>query len=643
MTEERNSLPPGVTAEDYLEMLEDRTAGSFYWNRDADEVYWSPKLLSLLGHDEQGVATLGAVEALIHPDDAGPHADVLARAVTEESSYDIDIRLRNADGAYQLFRVRGYWLKRDDRPARVLIGFLIELSEVARLRDQISRIERLFQAFFDNAPAAVYIKDQERRYLYGNAMTARIAGCSIEDLLSKGTADVFDAETDRMLAEVDRRVLEQGETVIRHGAFESATGGTHYVFDTTFPLVDPQTGEKLIGGFGLDTTRQHDAEQALAQAQKMDALGQLVGGIAHDFNNTLAVMQGNLDLIETTDDAAEIKESLDDIAHGVDRATQLTRQLLAYARKSVLSTELTSLNTVVEDLDRMLRRVLPESIAIEIRSGAELWNTRIDRGQVESAILNLVLNARDAMQDGGRITIKTCNAEIGVNTGGEPAPSLAPGRYVVLSVEDTGTGMSEAVLQRAFDPFYTTKGVGEGTGMGLPMVEGLMRQIGGGAHIRSSPGQGTTVCLHFPASFEAPGPEPSKPEPVRAGTEHILLVEDDAHVRTMLRRQLERQGYRVSEAANGDGALDSLQSDPTIALVVTDIVMPGQYQGPDLARVARGLRSDLPVVFLSGYPRESALVDNALGPDDVTLLKPVRSAELLQAVRAALDSAQSTA
>ncbi|MEM8684445.1 MAG: ATP-binding protein, partial [Pseudomonadota bacterium] len=370
-------------------------------------------------------------------------------------------------------------------------------------------------------------------------------------------------------------------------------------------------------------------------------LGQLVGGIAHDFNNTLAVLQGNLDLIESADTQLEIDNCLSQISKGVVRGARLTKQLLAYARKSVLTTELTNLNDVIRDVDRMLRRILPETISIETVSGVGLWSTRIDRTQVESAILNIALNARDAMPDGGRITIETSNTRLDDDYVLERGETLAPGRYVLLAITDTGIGMTGEVLESAFDPFYTTKAVGEGTGMGLPMVQGLMRQIEGAAQLYSEPGVGTTLKLYFPATSEAANTATSRPEVARQGDEHILVVEDDDGVRDIICRQLSRLGYRVTQASDGDQALAFLSSNDDVELLVTDIVMPGHVQGPELATRLRALRPGLPVIFMSGYPREASIHGNGLQPDDINLMKPVKASALAKAVRSALDNAES--
>lgn len=628
--------PTWVKASHFWQMLEDRTAGSFYWDRQEDAVQWSPKLLSVLGHSDQQACSLLQVEDLMHPDDRQLHADTIVHAIESSSNYTIDIRLKNNRGIYQSLRAQGYWLQNQDAPTRFLMGFLTEISEVAHLREQVARIAGLFQAFFDHAPAAVYMKDSDRKHIYGNAVAAKIAGCTVDEFIGSTTAELFDKETDRALIDVDRRILESGETVVRHGAFRAANGELHYVYDTSFPIEDPLTGEKLIGGVGLDTTRQHLAEAALARSQKMEALGRLVGGIAHDFNNTLAVLQGNVELIETAKTEIEKEECLAEIGKGIERGANLTRQLLAYARKSVLTPELLNLNDVLGDTDRMLRSTLPKNIVIETVAGGNLWNTRIDKGQVENAILNLALNARDAMPEGGELVIETSNARLGAEDLLDSEEDLAPGRFVLLSVSDTGEGMSEETMQRAFDPFFTTKKMSEGTGMGLSMVEGLMQQIGGAARLRSEPGLGTTVTLLFPTSDDREPEGRSKAARTSIGPKHILLAEDDEGVRDVLRRQLTRLGYRVTEARNGDRAIELLQRDPTIALLITDIVMPGDLQGPDLATQAREVIPKLPVIFMSGYPSEPAAHGEDLGPNDVTLLKPVSVADLAMAVQSVL-------
>lgn len=623
---------------DFLFLLDELTLGSFYYDIEADIVQWSKHLHASLGYSAEQTRKLQNIEDLIHPNDLQKHREVVSNSIANQEKYTIDIRLRDEAGDYHLLRVFGAWLKLEHSASPLLAGFLINFEDLAHSRRETARSEQLFQAFFENVPAAVYIKNPALNHLYGNQAAADQAGCSLEDFLNKPSLDLFDEETAKKIEEIDRRVLDYFETVTWHGELKSNTGQVSYTFDTKFPIVDPITNETRLGGIGIDTTRQHQMEQALAQRQKLEALGQLVGGIAHDFNNTLAILQGNLELVGIIEEEAEIADCLTECAKAVERGRRLTQQLLAFGRKSVMKTEALNLNEIISESDRMLRHILPENIQIETVLGGGIWNTRADKTQVENAIVNLALNARDAMTSGGRLTIETANIRIEKNYIEDRAENIQPGRYVMLAVSDTGDGMHRDVMERAFDPFFSTKSVDKGSGMGLAMVHGLISQLEGAARLYSELGIGTTVKLFFPTTHSDEALEHSPAKTLRAGTEHLLLAEDDDSVRNMLKNQLQLLGYRITEARSGDMAFERLKADPTIEMLVTDIVMPGRLQGPKLARAARNHRPDLPVLFMSGYPREASIHGNGLQPNDQILMKPVSFSDLANAIRMRFDT-----
>jgi PAS domain S-box-containing protein len=626
-----------LEARDYWMMLESLTAGTFLWWPARDAVEWSPKLLQTLGHDAAGAAELGDLQDLVHPDDVAMHANTLMQAMQGVKPYRAELRMRHTDGSYRHVSAAGCWMGPVENPTKRLLGFALDVTEAETRRAAAARSETLFRAFFDNAPVAAFIKDRNDRHLYGNALAADFAGTTLREFLTRPAQTLYDEATARMLARVDRQVVDEGETVSWQGEVTTTSGAQHVVLDTRFPFRDPRSGAVLMGGLGIDVTRQDHIDKALSQAQKLEALGHLVAGIAHDFNNTLAVLQGNLEVLEISNDPEERALCQAELTSAVDRGARLTQQLLAYGRKAVLRPTVQNLNTVLGDFDRLLRRTLPESIEIETVLGGGLWNTRIDRDQVENAVLNLALNARDAMPSGGRLTIETANVRIGLDYIELRGEDLSPGRYVMLAVSDTGSGMSPEVAARAFDPFFTTKPVAQGAGMGLAMVYGLLKQCGGTARLYSEPGVGTTVKLYFPTVTEPVEPATGHGPARMPGDEHILLVEDEAQVRSIIARQLANLGYEVTTAASGAEGLACLQADPAIALMITDIVMPGDLQGPDLAARARDLRPDLPVIFISGYPLEAAIHSKGLLPGDVNLTKPVALAELSRAIRDKLD------
>ncbi len=374
----------------------------------------------------------------------------------------------------------------------------------------------------------------------------------------------------------------------------------------------------------------------LRQSQRLEAIGQLTGGVAHDFNNLLTVVMGNAELLaEQTADQPMQHMLAEMIGQAAQRGAALTGQLLAFARKQALEPRAVDLNPLVAGLDPMLRRTLGEHIDIELIRGAGLWLAMVDPGQLENALLNLCLNARDAMPSGGRLTLETANARLDPDYA-ETHAEVKPGQYVMLAVSDTGQGISPEHLQKVFEPFFTTKAKGKGTGLGMAMVYGFVKQSGGHVSIYSELGQGTTVKLYLPRAAGTPAPEPQVQPEATGGTETVLLVEDDEGVRRTAREHLLALGYTVLEAENGPLALEQLKANPGVELLFTDVVMPGGMTGRELADAALKLRPDLHVLYTSGYTENAIVHHGRLDSGVLLLAKPYRRADLARAVRAAL-------
>ncbi|PZO80353.1 MAG: hybrid sensor histidine kinase/response regulator [Sphingomonas hengshuiensis] len=383
------------------------------------------------------------------------------------------------------------------------------------------------------------------------------------------------------------------------------------------------------------------AETQVRQLQKMEAVGQLTGGIAHDFNNMLAVVIGGLDMIDRrlATGRHDVDRYVEAAREGATRAAALTQRLLAFSRQSPLSPEPVEGNRLVTDLTDLLTRTLGERIAVETVLSAGLWRAEADRGQLENAIVNLAVNARDAMEGGGKLTIETANAHVGDDYAREA--DMAAGQYVLIAVTDTGTGMESDVLAKAFDPFFTTKPVGRGTGLGLSQVFGFVRQSRGHVRIYSEPGVGTTVRLYLPRFYgEQPTPTPpATPQPIRRGSpdEMVLVVEDEPRVRSFSVEVLRDLGYGVLHAANGPEALALLEQGVRVTLLFTDVVMPGMT-GRELADRALALRPDLRVLYTTGYTRNAVVHNGVLDPGTRLLPKPFGVDELARKVREALDA-----
>ena len=383
------------------------------------------------------------------------------------------------------------------------------------------------------------------------------------------------------------------------------------------------------------------AENELRQIQKMESIGQLTGGIAHDFNNMLAIVIGSLDIAERrfSSDPERARTAIGHALEGANRAASLTKRLLAFARRSPLQPQTIDANQMVSGMSELLRRTLGEGISIETVLAGGLWRTHADPGQLENAVLNLSVNARDAMEGQGRLTIETMNTHLD-----DPYVAqhegLAAGQYVAVVISDNGPGMPREVMERAFEPFFTTKGVGKGTGLGLSQVYGFVRQSGGHVKIYSEAGQGTSVKIYLPRSFAAEdtvaGDRPPVEVPRARPGELILVVEDEDQVRRMSLDALDELGYQVLQAADGEEALALVRARADIRLLFTDVVMPG-LNGRELADQARILRPDLPVLFTTGYTR-NAVVHNGVVDNDVFFIpKPFTVEQLGHKLRAVLD------
>jgi signal transduction histidine kinase len=414
-------------------------------------------------------------------------------------------------------------------------------------------------------------------------------------------------------------------------------GALYHEAKTITPVKD-ETG--TIVNFistGKDITEQRQAEEALRQtesqlqqAQKMEAVGRLAGGVAHDFNNVLTVILGHCEILlddRSPDDPA--RRGLELIERTAERAAGLTRQLLAFSRRQVLQPKILDLNPIVSGLAGMLRRLIGEDVELVMDLSAGLWVVRADPGQVEQIVMNLAVNARDAMPRGGRLVIST-----------ENVPAAAPQHgHVVLKVSDTGVGMDAETQERIFEPFFTTKETGKGTGLGLAMVHGIMEQHGGTVHVDSAPDRGTTFTLTFPVVEgvpEEPTATPKLVAPSMRGAETILLVEDEAAIRSLAREILEVNGYVVLEAGDGVTALERCaRHEGPIHLVLTDVIMPG-ISGPDVARRVKAARPDVKILYISGYTAEKLDHHGVLGGEVALLEKPFTPTTLMAKIREVL-------
>lgn len=413
------------------------------------------------------------------------------------------------------------------------------------------------------------------------------------------------------------------------------------------------TAVRIVGmNYNISKLRQKEAEllrtqRIASQAQKMDTIGQLTGGIAHDFNNLLAVIQGNLERLqdEEAQDDPSVGSERDEIIlsaiAAAKRGGDLTKKMLAFARKSSLEPTVLDINTIVQETERWLSRTIPSNIEIETVLQSRCWRASLDSTNLQSAIVNTVVNARDSMPDGGKITIETSNLGVDQSQVEEIEEDVLPGRYVMLAVTDTGAGIQATDLVRIFDPFFTTKEIEFGTGLGLSMVQGFIKQSRGFVRVYSEVGVGTSIKMYFPAtqadttvnmaeSVETEDRENRDYQP------RILVVDDQIEILDILQSTFVSKGYSVETAVSGDQALEVFRKSQPFDLLVTDITMPGEVQGPELASRLRQVDKSLPAIFLSGYASEANVHGHDVQVEDIRLMKPVSRIELLQAVEKAL-------
>jgi PAS domain S-box-containing protein len=526
-------------------------------------------------------------------------------------------------------------------------GCVISYSDITERKlaeQEAAQTSRLLEATFENMAQGVVVFDSDLKLVAFNPQYTEITGLSAEAIHLGLTREEFVrhcAETGWFgNTDVEKYVAGRIESVERgeiSHAERITPDGRKFLYERT-PMPD--------GGYistVTDITERHEAEKKLQQAQKMEAVGQLTGGIAHDFNNLLAVSMGNVELAEeVAQSGGDVLPFLATVKRASERGASLTNQLLAFSRKQTLFPQVTDAAELVGGMAELLRSSLGETIAIKVTGDDGIWPCEVDPHQLESAILNLAINARDAMPSGGTLAIGASNVCLDDDYAAAQT-EVEPGDYVMVAVSDTGTGMPQDVIDQVFDPFFTTKGVGRGSGLGLSMVYGFAKQSGGHVTIYSEEREGTAVKLYLPRSDKAQGHlgQGDQEGVLKARGETVLVVEDDRDVRTLSVALLRSFGYEVLEAADGESALKLLETAPPVNLLFSDVVLPGGMSGPELAAEVRGRYPGIAVLYTSGYTDLVGTDQSAFGEDTELLQKPYRKADLARMVRQALDQARS--
>jgi two-component system cell cycle sensor histidine kinase/response regulator CckA len=596
------------------------------WNRGAELMY---------GYSEEEALQMN-IALLTPPDKKAEQEEFTRRLMAGEAVSSFDTQRVTKDG-----RILDVWLtvtKLVDDAGKPM-GIAFTERDVTERKRAEGRL-RLMADMLDAAPTSVVVHDADGRILYGNRNAFELHGHSPEEFLRLNLRDFLPADAQALLLTRIRQIQEAGQT-----SFEVS----HLRKDgSAFPLrIHARTaeweGRPVILSVQTDLTERKQLEDQLRQAHKMEAIGRLAGGVAHDFNNILMVINGysHLLLLDLPADNP-MRTQLEEIKKAGDRAAALTRQLLVISRKEVIERKVLSLNDTVNAMEQLLRRLIGENIGLNVRLAADLWRAKADPAQLEQLLLNLAANARDAMPNGGELTIETANAELGEEQS-LWHEQVAPGRYVMLNVSDTGIGMDAETRYRIFEPFFTTKERGKGTGLGLAIIHGIVKQNDGHIWLYSEPGHGTIFKIYLPCAEEE---DKTSSEPAEAsittlrGTETVLLVEDEAAVRVMVREALGSCGYRVLEALDGEEAVQIAKGHSgAIQLLISDMIMP-RMGGRELAEKFLVLCPGAKVLLISGYPDRAAADGGTLRAGRNYLQKPFTLQALTCCVREILDAAE---
>lgn len=617
-----------------------RVSGIGIFDHDpiANTIYWSRRQREIHGWEPDEALTLEKCAATVHPDDAARIAASVQQAHDPNGTgvWEVDYRAVRRDGSVRWLMARSRTFFQGEgaarRPVRT-VGAVLDLTE-HKLAEEAMRIKDKAIATSLNATA---ITDEANRIIYANPAFVTISGYDSESqVVGRSPNDFVDAESAVRVLEALRTVGHfQGELTGRR------RDGTLYPIILTANALRDADGKptNMIASF-LDLSDAKRMQEQLHQAQRMESVGRLAGGIAHDFNNLLTVMRGYLDLaVLDLDPTTPLRLDLEEVRKAVSSAAALTKQLLSFTRRQVITPQLLDLNEVIERVHKMLGRVLGEDIVLRVGGEKELWPVLFDAGQFEQILINLAANARDAMPKGGRLIVETRNVHLDAHYA-HAHPGCTPGDYALVEVSDDGTGMSKDVQSHIFEPFYTTKQPGIGTGLGLAMVYGAVQQNLGRIEVYSEVGHGTCFKIYLPrAKGNAPSLALDGTVAVRPTChETILLVEDEVHVRTLLTRLLRQWGFKVHAFPDGPAAIDFVSTSPeTVHLLVTDVVMPGM-NGCDLAEKLVAMKPAMRVLFTSGYTA-NIIVDHGILKEGMEFLsKPYSIDSLGKRIREILDS-----
>jgi PAS domain S-box-containing protein len=603
---------------------------------DGTLIDFNQSMLTLFGYAREEMTQLNAEALYLDPVDRRAFREMIERHGVVR---DFEVRLVDKDGRVMDCLINS--TPQIDEQGEVVgyKGAIREITDQKQAGETLRKERDFSEAATGSLPGLFYLFDDQGRFLRWNRNLERLTGYSAKQIAEMSPLDFFVGEDRKTIEDGITEVFDKGQTTAEVDLVARDGTKTPYFFTGELVVLD---GRRCVVGTAIDLVERRRLETQLRQSQKMEAIGRLAGGVAHDFNNVLTVILSNSEMLAgqlSPEDPR--RQELIEIRDAAQRAATLTRQLLAFSRKQVLKPRVLSLNAVVVTLEKMLRRLIGEDIELVTVLQPDLCPVEADPGQLEQIVMNLAVNARDAMPEGGSLSIETGNAEVDEVFARKHFP-MVPGRYVMLVVCDSGAGMDAETQRHIFEPFFTTKPRGRGTGLGLSMVYGIVKQSGGYIWAYSEPGLGTTFKIYFPrvegarGDAEAAVAESSSPP----GRETILLAEDEDSVRRLARRILEEAGYIVLEAREATEALTISEGwHGPIDLLVTDVVMP-ELNGRELAERLSVLRPGIQILYISGYTDHDVL-DGIVGPGNNFLQKPFTPESLASKAREALDVPES--
>lgn len=629
--------------------------GMWRWEFATDRVQWSDYLLEILGIDRADfVEHFDFFEEQLHPDDRGLVRSRIEEHLSTGSPYLFRCRLRHAHGHHLTVLAQGSSRQDESGKTVELAGTVTDVSNEARIASELVESERSFQSLAENVPGAIF------RYIL------REDGSDEIEYMSSGCYDIWELTAEEIEGDPSALwavVFEEDLPAMKASVMDSAAklspwyckwrihtpvGGVKHLEGRGTPSRQPD-GSVLWNSLILDVSREAairkellSQQEMLGRSQRMESIGRISGGIAHDFNNLLAIIMGNAQILEEAETEEELMQCVAEIIDASQRGSRLTRHLLSFARQSTLEPVLVDVDRSIKNISTLVSRVIPESILVDTVRTAGLWKAELDVSFLENAILNLSINARDAMPNGGKLTIETSNVRITSEYADSHSKDIEPGRYVLVAVTDTGSGIPASEISKVTEPFYSTKGPDVGSGLGLAMVDGFVRQSNGALRIYSELGSGTTVKLYLPAIMPENELEKASPTPISTGMPtaakgRILVVEDEESILNVVSLTLRRAGYEVSAASRGDDAVAQFgETIESFDLLLTDVVMPGKFQGPALATELTSRAPKLQVIFMSGHPNEAAVHGNGVRATDKFLMKPVMRQKLLSVIEEVL-------